>query len=394
MSLTSDPRLSAQLEGKMRGPSLVIRLTAVALVLFLVWAGFASLDQIVRAPGELVSSSRPQIIQNLEGGILAELSVEEGDLVDEGQILARLHATQFQSAVDDLEDQIAALAIRQLRLEAEQAGQYDFLAPNGLSARVPGIVESERALLKARQTDYVSRREGADLVLTQAREEKVLLEDLLAERIVAQIEVTRARKTHADAKIRFDEVVTQTELERAEIYSETLKEISTLRQTLTASRDQLARTTLKAPMKGIVKGLTVTTIGGVVQPGQEIAQIIPMDEALFVEARVAPEDIAGVRPGQAATIKLSAYDYTIYGALKGEVRLVSADTFKDKRQADGDPHYRVTVAVDRLGLTERQAQISIRPGMLAEVELHTGEKTVLQYLMKPLLKSREALREP
>ncbi len=394
MSVITDPRLTTQLEERLRGPSLVIWLVAAAVLVFSIWAAFARLDQIVRAPGEMISTSRAQIIQNLEGGILAELAVKEGDIVEAGQMLARLQATQFQAAADDLKDQIGTLEIRKLRLEAEQAGQFDFDVSETLAAELPAIVTSERGLLNARQSDYVSRRDGARQVLDQAAQEKKLLEDLLAEKIVALIEVTRARKAWADAKIKYDEIVTQTELDRAAAYSETLKELATLRQNAKAASDQLSRSVLVSPMRGIVKGLSVTTIGGVVNPGQEIAQIIPLGEELFVEARVAPEDIAGVRAGQKATVKLSAYDYTVFGSLSGAVTLVSADTFKDERQRDGDPHYRVTVAVDMKALSPRQADIAIRPGMLADVELHTGSKTVLQYLMRPLYKSQEALREP
>ncbi|WP_299144447.1 HlyD family type I secretion periplasmic adaptor subunit [uncultured Tateyamaria sp.] len=386
--------LSDQLGTEMRGPSLVIWLSGAAVLVFILWAAFAWVDEIVRGSGEMISSSRPQIIQNLEGGILAELAVAEGDVVETGDVLARLQGTQFQSQADDLQDQITALAVRQLRLEAELAGQFDFVVPGALEARMPGLVASERALLQARQTDFLSRREGAQRVLDQAEKEKALLEDLLDRKIVALIEVTRARKAHADARIKLDEIMTQTELERAQTYSDTLKELGTLRQTYKSAQDQLNRTVLVSPMRGIVNNLSVTTIGGVVRPGEEILQIIPLDEELFVEARVAPKDIAGVRPGQEATIKLNAYDYTIYGALKGEVKLISADTFKDERKPDGDAHYKVTVRVDMDALTDRQRGISMRPGMQAEVELHTGAKTVLQYLMKPLYKSREAFREP
>ncbi|WP_299150699.1 HlyD family type I secretion periplasmic adaptor subunit [uncultured Tateyamaria sp.] len=386
--------LGAQLESDMRGPSLLIWLCGGAVLVFVLWAAFAWVDEIVRGSGEMISSSRPQIIQNLEGGILAELAVAEGDIVNTGDVLARLQGTQFQSQADDLQDQTTALAVRQLRLEAELAGQFDFAVPGALEQQMPGLIASERALLQARQTDYLSRREGAQRVLEQAAKEKALLEDLLERKIVALIEVTRARKAHADARIKLDEIETQTELERAQAYSDTLKELGTLRQTYKAAQDQLNRTVLVSPMRGIVNNLSVTTIGGVVRPGEEILQIIPLDEELFVEARIAPKDIAGVRPGQDATIKLSAYDYTIYGSLKGEVKLISADTFKDERKPDGDPHYKVTLRVDTSGLTDRQRDISIRPGMQAEVELHTGSKTVLQYLMKPLYKSREAFREP
>ncbi|PRY93887.1 HlyD family type I secretion periplasmic adaptor subunit [Donghicola tyrosinivorans] len=388
--------LSTELDDGIQGSRTMIRVAGAALIIFIAWAGFASLDEIVRGQGEVISSSRPQIIQNLEGGILSELFVKEGDTVERGQELARLHSTRFRSEVDDIGAQISALEIRRIRLEAELAGAYDFTLPPELAEAAPDIVASEKALIQARQSDFVKSRDGAQEVLDQSAEERDLLENLLERKIVALIEVTRARKAHADAQKRFDEIVTQTELERAEQYSETLKELATLKQNMKASRDQLDRTMLISPMRGVVNNLSVTTIGGVVRPGEEIMQIIPMDDELFVEAKVKPEDIANVLHGQDATVKLSAYDYTIYGSLEGKVDFISADTFKDERsqQPDGNPHYKVTVRVDTSDLLARQKTVEIRPGMQAVVELHTGEKTVLQYLLKPLYKSREALREP
>jgi adhesin transport system membrane fusion protein len=392
MSAAMDTHIARQ----MRGPSMVVWLSAGTLIVFLVWAFFAWIDEIVRAEGSMISSSRPQIIQNLEGGILAELAVGEGDIVEAGDVLARLHNTGFQSSVDDLRDQISAFEIRRVRLEAEMEGAFEFDVTAEWRDRTPDIVASEAALLEARQSDYVSSVDGAERVLVEAQRERDLMDALLKNKIVSMIEATRARKAFADAKIKYDQVVTGTQLERAQEYSDVLKELSTLRQNLRASTDQLDRTVLHSPMRGIVNNLNVTTIGGVVRPGEEILQIIPLDEELFVEARVRPEDIAGVRPGQEATVKLSAYDYTIYGTLKGEVKLISADVFKDERarDPDGDPHYKVTVAVDTENLTARQTELQIRPGMQASVELHTGSKTVLQYLLKPLYKSKQALREP
>jgi adhesin transport system membrane fusion protein len=384
-----------ELVGRSRGPSLVIWAIALTIILFIVWAALAWVDEIVRAPGEVVSSSRPQIIQNLEGGILAELNVAEGDIVEEGQTLARLYGTQYQANVDELDDEIAALDIRRIRLEAEMLGEPDFTVPADIEARVPAIATSERALLKARLTEYQARVQGAEAVAEQSAAELDLIQRMYDREIAPLIELTRAKKAHSDAKNKLSEAITTTEKERATEYAKTQAELASLRQKRKLSQDQLSRTTLLAPMRGVVNKLSVTTIGGVVRSGEEILQIIPLDEELFVEAKVKPRDIAAVRMGQEATIKLSAYDYTIYGSLQGKVVFVSADTFKDEhaRNPDAEAHYKVTLAVDRSQFSERQKKLEIRPGMQAEVELQTGGKTILTYLTKPLYKANEALRE-
>jgi len=385
----------AGMDDQTRAPGRTIWLIAGTVGLFVLWAAFAWVDEIVRAPGQIVSTSRPQIIQNLEGGILASLDVAEGQVVEAGQTLARLHGTLYQSRVDELRDQIAALEIRRHRLEAEMAGATDFDPPVGLSARLPAIVASERALLAARQDDFIARREGARQVMEQAAKEMDLMENMLERDLVPLIEVTRTRKIFRDAENRHSDTITQGQLERATDYSRTLAEIAALAQGLKAAEDQLARTVLVAPMRGVVNKLSVTTIGGVVRPGEEILQIAPLDEEMFIEARVKPENIATVRVGQKATIKLTAYDFTAWGTLSAEVLVVSADTFRDERSRnpDGDPHYKVTLKIDPVSLNSRAAAMQIRPGMQAQVELQTGGKTVLTYLTKPLWKSREALRE-
>ncbi|MBZ4020908.1 transporter [Rhodobacter sp. TJ_12] len=391
MTTTVDPTALVSAARKL---SLTIWLVAATVVLFLAWAAIASVDQIVRGPGEIVSSSKPQIIQNLEGGILAQLNVSEGEIVEPGQVLGQLHATSYRAQVDDLRAQIAALEIRQLRLEAEMNGFDAFEASLEQERLVPEIVKSESALLVARLSDFKSRKAGAAAVLKQAKAERDLMENMYEKDIAPLIDVTKARKGYSDAEAQLNDIITKVELERAAEYSDTLEKLGTLRQQLKLSQDQLERTLLTSPMRGVVNKLSVTTIGGVVRPGEEIMQIIPLDEELFIDARIAPKDIANVKLGQDATIKLSAYDYTIYGSLKGTVHFVSADTFKDERQPEAEPYYKVTLRVDLAHLTERQRSFEIRPGMQASVELHTGEKTILRYLMKPLYKSREALREP
>jgi len=390
----SSSTVEADLVDVTKGASRIIYIVGLAFAVFIIWAAFAWVDEIVRAEGEVVSSSRSQIIQNLEGGILAELDVRQGDRVEAGQILARLQDTKFRSKVDELQDQIDALEIQRFRLEAEMEGAFDFNVPGDLAQRSPRILASERALLNARQTDFTSRREGARDVLAQAQDELDNLERLLKKNFVALIEVNRGKKAVSDAQIKYNEIGTRAELELAEEFSETLQELTSRRQELRLAQDQLDRTVIKSPMKGIVNSLAVTTIGGVVRPGEEIFEIIPLGEELFVEAKVKPENIASVDRGQPATIKLSAYDYTIYGTLKGTVDFVSADTFEDERNPKAQPYYRVTVKVDRSSFTERQQGIEIRPGMRATAELQTGSKTILKYLLKPLYKSRDAFREP
>ena len=385
----------SEFETRSARPSTVIWAIGAVFVVFLTWAAFAWVDEIVRAPGTVVSSSRPQIIQNLEGGILAELSVAEGDTVGPGQVLGRLRGTQYPTAVDDFTGHIAALEIRKLRIEAEMRGESRFMVPKDVAERVPEIVGSEATLLKARADDFSARKAGAQAVLDQAAKELDILERMYAQDVAPLIEVTRARKAHSDAENRLSDTITQTELERAGAYADTLKELASLKQNLKLAQDQLERTVLTAPMRGVVNEIAISTIGGVIRPGEAILQIIPLDEQLYVDAKVKPRDIAAVRQGQEATVKLSAYDYTIWGSLKGEVTFVSADTFIDERSraVDGDPHYIVTLRVDLSNLTERQKKIEIRPGMQAEVELQTGGKTILTYLTKPLYKSQEAFRE-
>ncbi|KQI68556.1 transporter [Loktanella sp. 3ANDIMAR09] len=382
-----------EFQGAARGPSLIIWLVAATVIIFIGWAKFAWVDELVRAEGEVVSASRPQIIQNFEGGILAELFVSEGDTVEEGDVLARLEGTQFVSAVQDLSEQINAATIRRLRLEAEIAGLFDFEVPTDIAEASPGIVQSERALLAARQADYASKVDGARRVMDETGNELALMEDMLSREIVSLIETTRVRKAFADAEIKYNEVVTGADLARATEYTETLQTLSQLEQNIKIARDQLDRTVIRAPMRGVVNNMAVTTIGGVIRPGEEIFQIIPLDDALYVEARVKPQDISGVTTGQDATVKLTAYDYTIYGSLKGTVQTVSADTFKDERRPEGDAHYRVILRVDQENLGVRQQRIEMRPGLMATVELHTGEKTILSYLTKPLYRSSEAFHE-
>ncbi|TRD16677.1 HlyD family efflux transporter periplasmic adaptor subunit [Palleronia caenipelagi] len=378
-----------------RGPSLVIWLSLAAVAIFVGWAAFAMLDEIVRGEGEVISSSRTQSIQSLEGGILSEVLVHEGQEVEAGTVLARLNDTSVRAEVEDLQEQIAALELRRLRLGAEQAGAMEFDVPIEMASQYRGLVDTEQALLTARLTDFESRRAGAMAIVEQTKREKDTMEDLDRQNLVAEIEVTRARKAYMDAKRVHDDIVTTLQLERAQQVRDVISEIGTLRQALAARQDELTRTELRAPMRGIVNRVDITTIGGVVGSGQQIMELIPLNEQLLFEARVKPSDIAGLRIGQEATVKLSAYDYSIYGMLDGKIDVISADTVvdPDDRSAQPQPYYKVTVSIDLDNLTERQREIVLRPGMQGQVELYTGAKSVLRYLLKPLYRSSEALTE-
>ena len=318
---------------KTRGPSRTIWMIVLVAVVFVVWASVAWVDEIVRAQGEVVSSSRPQIIQNLEGGILAELNVAEGDLVEPGQTLARLYGTQYQAAVDELSDQIATLEIRRLRLDAEMARRCRFQRARGHCGPGAGCgglgkgaadgtaVPIMTPALKARRRCWSRPRPRAE-----SAGKDVQAGHRAADRGDPRPQGQFRREEQA--------VRSPDHAPRWNAPPNTPKRKAIwrgLRQKLKLAQDQLSRTLLVAPMRGVVNKLSITTIGGVVRPGEEILQMIPVDEDLFIEARVKPRDIATVREGLDATVKLSAYDYTIYGSLKAKVTFISADTFKDER---------------------------------------------------------------
>ncbi len=373
---------------------LTIWLVAVTIVVFVVWASRAPLDEIVRGPGELVPSSKAQTIQNLEGGILAELLVREGDIVERDAVVARLDSTQFTGTFRELQEQLLSLEIRLYRLKRELDKATELDLPSNLLKAAPEVAESENRLFSARLQDYKSAFNAASESLHLREKEVDLLLPMQEKKVVPPIDVIRAQQAASEARGRLEALKSEYELSRAESYSEILAEHSQLKQMRSIRQDQLRRTTLVSPVKGIVNKVLITTIGGVVSPGEEIIEIIPLEDELRVEGRIKPKDIAFLYPKMRATIKLSAYDYTIFGSLSGEVEHISADTFEDEARRDADPYYKVIVKVDQSSLNGTKGEIEVRPGMIADVELHTGQKTILQYLLKPLFKTTEAFREP
>lgn len=375
-------------------PRIIIWIVSLTLIVFLIWAHFAALDEIVRGPGKVIPSSKTQVVQSLEGGILEELRVREGDEISSGSVVAKISDTKFKGAFYELENEYRALQIKLTRLSSELKKSESLVLSATDIESAPKIAESEMQLFNARRSDHEAKKVALTNAVALHDEELSLLQRLEKKGVVPMLDVIKAAQLSSDAEAELENLEGEYTLVRSEEYSETLNDIKKLEQTMSFRKDQLQRTTLKSPVRAIVNKVLINTIGGVIAPGEPILELTPLDDDLRIETKINPKDIAFVFPGMAATIKLSAYDYTIYGSFKGVVKHISADTFEEEQQKDAVPYYKVEIEVDQQTLEGSEKEISVRPGMLAEAELHVGEKTVLEYLLKPLFKTTEAFREP
>lgn len=377
-----------------RSSRLMIWLLSLTVGLFLTWASVAEVDQIVRGPGKIVPTSNTQVIQNLEGGLLSELLVTEGQIVEQGEVLARLSDKRFRAAFEELESQVLALEIKLLRLRAEIDKQVDFQVSQDLAAKAPAVADSETQLFYARTEEYATGRAALSKTLDLHAREEQILERSVNRRTAPEIDLVKARQAKQDVQGQLTALDNEYVLSRTEEFSQVLTELTQLRANLASRQDQLARTVLTAPTRGIVNKLLITTIGGVAPPGEPILELTPLDDELRIEAEILPKDIAFIYPGMRSTIKLSAFDYTIYGSFEGEVLHVSADTFEKPNGRDSAPYYKVHIALKDNTLSANGNTIEVRPGMLADAELHVGKNTVIGYLVKPLFKASLAFREP
>ncbi|MEI7535575.1 MAG: HlyD family type I secretion periplasmic adaptor subunit [Comamonadaceae bacterium] len=373
---------------------LLVLASAVTVGGCIVWANWANIDQITRAPALVIPSSRNQVIQDLDGGIVEDLLVKEGSSVKQGQILVRFDRAKTESSYLESRAKEASLKAAVARLKAEiHGGKPQF--PAELD-QYPAIRSNQEMLFKARQSavreEIASLRESLDLVKTELDINLPLLqrgdvskgEILKLKRQVAEIQGTISNREN---KYRQE---SQTDLSKA------LEDLAGLEQIMASRKDQLAHTAVTSPMDGIVRNIRITTRGGVARPGEEIMQIVPVEDDLMIEAKVKPADIAFVKPGLPTTIKLDAYDYTIYGTLQGIVSYISADTLNDESRNPNDPpYYRVQVKTRVSDIGQRaNKRIEIQPGMTASVEIKTGNNTVWRYLTKPITKTfGEALGE-
>jgi adhesin transport system membrane fusion protein len=415
----------------------VVRLTIWAIIGFFVflmlWANFAVIDEVTKGDGKAIPSSKIQKIQNLEGGIVSELFVTEGQIVEAGAPLIRLDDTRFASNVGETEADRLSMLLRVERLSAEVDDRPLNFPPDVLKA-VPGQAASEESLYISRRQqmhdeiggleeqliqrqqelrEFTSKQSQYRSGLALQRQEINMSEPLVAQGAVSPVEVLRLKRAEVETRGQLDattlaipraqsaikEVQRKIDETRGKFRSEALTQLNEARTDLNkaqatgkALEDRVSRTLVTSPVRGIVNKLLVNTIGGVIQPGSDLVEIVPLDDTLLVEAKVRPQDIAFLHPGQEATVKFTAYDYTIYGGLKAKLEQIGADTITDEDKKT--TYYIIKLRTDRSHLGTDEKPLLIIPGMVASVDIITGKKTILSYLLKPIIRARaEALHE-
>lgn len=369
----------------------IIALIGLVFMVGFPWAYLAMLDEVTTADGVVIPIRNEQVIQSLEGGLVRELNVRADQVVEANEVLVRLDPTRLEAAVDETEVNLLAHNARIARLRAEVTD---------LPLEFPAEVLARPDLAKAETALYKARRDSFQTSVALIAESRALLEEELATmtRLAeagasSRMELVRLNRQIVDLNMREDDVRHDYFVVAREELSVAQSEAEGLSATLRGRQDQLTRVTLRSPVRGIVKDIAVSTVGGVVPPNGQLMTIVPLDDELLVEARVQPRDIAFIRPGMRATVKVTAYDYSVYGTLQGEVMSISPDSIRDEI----DPqrlYYRVFVRSNRFELFNKTGQsFPITPGMVTAVDIHTGAKTVLQYLIKPFNRAAEALRE-
>lgn len=370
-------------------------ITAV-LVAALVWASFAEVEEITEGEGKVIPISGEQIIQSLEGGILAELNVKEGQVVEKGQVLLKIEPTKATASYQESYNKMIALMGSVVRLRAEVYGRPLEL-PREVEA-YPNIARNERESFRSRKHSLEESVAGLERSLDLIENEIRLTEPLVKKGLISDLELIKSMRQANDTRVQITErknkfiAEANQELVRAE------SELAQARENVIGREDTMKRTQVKAPVKGTVKNIKVTTIGGVIPPATDIMEIVPFEEQLLIEAKILPKDVAFLRQGLEAMVKVSAYDYSIYGGLTGTLEHISPDTLREERPnaaraGVSDVYYKVIVRTTSASLKRGDKEFAIIPGMTASVQIKTGKKTILEYLLKPVFKAREAFRE-
>ncbi|OBW90987.1 HlyD family efflux transporter periplasmic adaptor subunit [Gallibacterium salpingitidis] len=374
----------------------MIWLLGAFLVVFVVWSYFSKIEEVTRGQGTIIPNSREQIIQSLDPGILDKMMVKEGDLVEKGQVLLKLDDTRSSAILRETQAKVDNLEAIAIRLKAEIAGKTPVFPdniPTEMKERELGVYQAKKdALNEALKT----LRESKDLLDAEIS----LTEPMVNKGAVSQVELLRMKRSANDMALQISErehkYITDASNELVRIQGD----LDQAKENLAARADPVERSLLRAPLKGIVKNIRVNTIGGVISAGQDIMEIVPVEDNLLVEAYINPKDVAYIRPGMKAVVKLTAYDYAIYGGLDGVVTLLSPSTLQDKRQASdlnlnpNNSFYRVLVRTTGSHLTDKNGhELPVLPGMIATIDIKTGEKTIFQYLIKPITRMKQALQE-
>jgi adhesin transport system membrane fusion protein len=419
-----------------KGSSIAYLLTLIIFalfVLFVLWAHFTVLDEVTRGMGQVIPSQKIQTIQNLEGGILQEILVQENQIVEKGDILIRidnaLAASQYRDAFTKAAEHEAAI----YRLNVEVEGESKLTFPEKFADTDPQVLADQKSIFDARQqqlqaefnvlrsqynqkkqeiVEMQSRKEQLERSLGLAKQQRDIAKPLVDQGVYPRVDYLALERDIASLQGDIDalrlglprvrqaanEASRRIEQRRAEFKAKAIDELNarrvemkSLREIMSAGKDRVTRTDVRSPVRGTVKQLNLNTIGGVVRPGEPILEIVPLDDTLLIEARIRPADIAFLHPGQKAMIKISAYDFSIFGGLEGVVEAISADTIEDDK---GESFYRVKLRTRKNAISYRGEELPIIPGMTASVDILTGKKSVLAYLLKPILRAKQnALRE-
>ncbi|WP_420874762.1 HlyD family type I secretion periplasmic adaptor subunit [Pantoea dispersa] len=378
-------------ESHYTGAVRLIVISTALIVVALVWAWFGMLDEVSTGTGKVIPSSREQVLQSLEGGILTELYVHEGDRVQAGQIVAKLDATRSQSSVGESAARYRAALAAASRLRAE-VNDDPLTFPAELNG-YPDLIAAETRLYNTKRAQLNDATRQFKESLALANRELAITQRLAKTGAASSVEVLRLQRDKSDLELKLTDMRSQYYVQAREELAKASAEADSLAQVIKGREDTVTRLTIRAPMRGIVKNIKVSTVGGVIPPNGELMNIVPMNDRLLIEARLSPRDIAFIHPGQRAVVKISAYDYAIYGGLNGVVESISPDTIQDEVKPE-IYYYRVFIRTDNDYVQNKAGRrFAISPGMVSTVDIKTGEKSIMDYLVKPFNKAKEAMRE-
>lgn len=362
--------------------------TILACVMaFIAWACLAQLDEVTHGEGRVIPSSRMQKIQSLEGGILDTLLVKDGDVVEAGQPLLRLDPTHFRTSLDEARNHAQALEGTVARLQAEVQNHDTVAFPPDVT---PGgaVARAELALFRARRHKLAESTAALQQQIDVAQKQIDIIHPLVAHKAVSEMEELKLREDISALEGRLSDLKTTYVQEANTDLASKKAELDTLQPIVAQRQDQWKRTAILSPVRGRVNNILITTRGGVIQPGEPIMEVTPLADRLLVEARIKPRDVAFLAPGMPAKVKITAYDYTVYGFMKGVVEQISADTIQEDTPHGKEPYYQVLIRTDSGSLNHNGKTLPIIPGMVAEVDIVSDKRSVASYILRPILKSR------